>query len=152
MDLILWRHAEAEDGRPGADLERALTERGRDQAARMAAWLDARLAPSTRVLASPALRCRQTAAALGRSFVTVAALGPGESAEALLAAAGWPDADAPVLVVGHQPTLGQVAALVLDDGRVARHVPKAAAWWLRRENDDEGGSVRLHAAQSPDEL
>ena len=30
MELILWRHAEAEEGYP--DLERALTEKGHEQA------------------------------------------------------------------------------------------------------------------------
>ena len=34
MDLILWRHAEAEDARAGQDdLERALTPKGERQAA-----------------------------------------------------------------------------------------------------------------------
>ena len=37
MDLLLWRHAEAEDGFP--DLKRKLTTRGENQAAQMAEWL-----------------------------------------------------------------------------------------------------------------
>jgi phosphohistidine phosphatase len=41
MDLILWRHAEAEDGLP--DLERRLTPRGQKHAARIAQWLLQRL-------------------------------------------------------------------------------------------------------------
>ncbi len=41
MDLILWRHAEAEKANPGSDdLTRALTAKGEKQATRMAAWLD----------------------------------------------------------------------------------------------------------------
>src|SRR5690606_29085158 len=69
MDLILWRHAEAEDEREGqGDLDRALTGRGEKQSARMAAWLDRLLPAETRILASPALRCQQTAMALGRRF------------------------------------------------------------------------------------
>ena len=64
MDLILWRHAEAEIAAPGQDdLQRALTPKGERQARRMAAWLNQRLAATTRVLVSPALRCRQTAEA-----------------------------------------------------------------------------------------
>ena len=39
MDLILWRHAEAEDGVGKPDTERELTKRGRKQAERMAEWL-----------------------------------------------------------------------------------------------------------------
>jgi phosphohistidine phosphatase len=45
MDLILWRHAEAEEG--GPDLERKLTPKGRKQAKRVAAWLLQRLPASS---------------------------------------------------------------------------------------------------------
>ena len=41
MELILWRHADAEDGAP--DLERRLTPKGRKEAERVAAWLLAHL-------------------------------------------------------------------------------------------------------------
>ena len=69
MDLILWRHAEAEDPADGSeDLERALTPRGLRQAARMAAWLDRQLPDGLRVLSSPAVRAQQTAQALERKF------------------------------------------------------------------------------------
>ena len=69
MDLILWRHAEAEDwpeGDPqgGSDLERSLTSRGEKQAARMANWLDRQLPEGARIFVSPARRCEQTALAL----------------------------------------------------------------------------------------
>jgi len=102
MDLILWRHAEAELQRPGSsDLERALTTKGERQAKRMADWLNQRITHTTRVLVSPARRCQQTAAALGRDFRTVAAIAPGASPQAVLDAARWPDASEPVLVVGH---------------------------------------------------
>src|SRR5471032_1473859 len=85
--LILWRHAEAEDlspfsasrctpARRKADMERELTKRGRAQARRVAGWLRERLPKGTKVLASPALRCVETARALTRDFVEVAGLGP----------------------------------------------------------------------------
>ena len=51
MDLILWRHAEAEDAAEGqGDLDRVLTSRGEKQAARMAAWLDRQLADGVKIL------------------------------------------------------------------------------------------------------
>ncbi|MEZ5719744.1 MAG: histidine phosphatase family protein, partial [Burkholderiaceae bacterium] len=54
MDLILWRHAEAEVGTEHMnDLARPLTARGEKQAARMAAWLDRQLPDGLRVLSSP---------------------------------------------------------------------------------------------------
>jgi phosphohistidine phosphatase len=148
MDLILWRHAEAEDGGRGGDLARALTARGRAQAERMAAWLAPRLPTSAWIVASPAKRCQQTVAALGRTATTLAAIGPGATPESLLAAIGWPDAGQTVVVVGHQPTIGQAAALAMGASGAAWHVKKGAVWWLR----SRGGSVRLHAVRSPDDL
>jgi phosphohistidine phosphatase len=157
MDLILWRHAEAHPAKDGQDdLDRALTPKGERQAARMAEWLNARLAHSTRVLVSPARRCQQTAAALERGSRTMAELAPGASVEQVLAAARWPRGPEPVLVVGHQPTLGLVASTLLAGEPMPWSVKKGAAWWLRlRERDDgEGGETRLllQAVQSPDGL
>jgi phosphohistidine phosphatase len=149
MDLLLWRHAEAEDAGRGGDLERALTARGRAQAERVAAWLAERLPDDARVLVSPAKRCQQTVAPLGRKATTVAAIAPGATAEALLAAAGWPDADDTVVVVGHQPTIGEAAALAMGAGDTEWQVKKGALWWLKR---GKSGTVRIHAVQSPDEL
>jgi phosphohistidine phosphatase len=151
MDLILWRHADAENADVGEDdLERGLTPKGERQAERMAEWLNRRLTHSTRVLVSPALRCQQTAKALGRKFRTVAALGPGTSAEEVLAASGWPAAAGPVLVVGHQPTLGLAASLLLTEVQQPWAVKKGAVWWLRYRPRSDDGHVVLQAVQSPD--
>jgi phosphohistidine phosphatase len=115
MDLILWRHADAGEplGDYAQDLQRELSPRGEKQAARMADWLNRFLPDSTRVLVSPALRCQQTAQALGRKFQTREALGPGGGVDALLTLVRWPERREPVLVVGHQPTLGMTAALLM---------------------------------------
>ncbi|HEY2558961.1 MAG TPA: histidine phosphatase family protein [Caldimonas sp.] len=148
MDLILWRHAEAEDAGHGGDLARALTARGREQAERMAAWLGPRLPATARVIVSPAKRCLQTVAALGRAPTTVAAIGPDATPEALLAAAGWPGGGETIVVVGHQPTIGQAAALAMGAVGAAWQVKKGAVWWLR---GSKSGAVRLHAVRSPDD-
>ncbi len=153
MDLILWRHAEAEDAAPGDDdLARVLTPKGERQAERMAAWLNRHLAHSTRMLVSPARRCQQTARALGRKFRTVDAAGPDSTPRELLIATGWPDAAEPVLIVGHQPTLGLVAALLLTGAEHPLTVKKAAVWWLRRRPRVDEGQLVLHAVQGPDGL
>jgi phosphohistidine phosphatase len=149
VDLFLWRHAEAEDAGRGGDLARALTGRGRLQAERMGAWLAARLPTKTRIVASPALRCQETAAALGRKVETIAAIGPSAEPQALLDAAGWPAGSHTVLVVGHQPTIGQAAALAMGAVGASWQVKKAAVWWLK---SGTGGAIRLHAVQSPDDL
>jgi phosphohistidine phosphatase len=148
MDLILWRHAEAEAASHGGDLARALTARGRAQAQRMAAWLGPRLPATALVIASPAKRCQQTVAALGRAPTTVAAIGPGATPEALLAAAGWPGGGETVVVIGHQPTIGQAAALAMGAAGSAWQVKKGAVWWLR---GGKSGAVRVHAVRSPDD-
>src|SRR5260221_732071 len=108
MDLILWRHAEAEDGSP--DSARKLTARGREQARRIAAWLKPRLPRRCEVLVSPAIRAQQTALALGVPFVTSPAVGTEAAAAALIAAVDWPARSRATLIVGHQPTVERPVA------------------------------------------
>lgn len=153
MDLILWRHAEAELLREGgSDLERCLTPKGERQAKRMAAWLNQRLPASTRVLVSPAQRTLGTAAALGREFRIVASIAPDAGVDDLLAAARWPDASEPVLLIGHQPTLGQLAALLLSGHEQDWAIKKGAVWWLRTRLREGQPEVLLQAMQAPDFL
>ncbi len=152
MDLILWRHAEAVEREGLPDLERMLTSKGERQAQRMADWLNHRIAHSTRVLASPALRCQQTAKALGRKFRTVDTIAPDATPEAVLAAARWPEASEPLLLIGHQPTLGQVAALLLSGQAQPWAVRKGAVWWLRSRDREGSAQVVLHAVMGPDSL
>jgi phosphohistidine phosphatase len=150
MDLMLWRHAQARDARAGEDdLDRPLTAGGEAQATRMAGWLAHHLPPETRVLVSPARRCQQTAQALGRPWTTVPSLAPSGLPGQLLSVAGWPDAEAPVLLVGHQPTLGQVAALALCGEPRSWRVRKAAVWWLRSPPPGGAAGVLLVAVQGP---
>jgi phosphohistidine phosphatase len=151
MDLILWRHAEALEMREvQEDLDRALTPKGERQAQRLATWLNRQLPSSTRVLVSPARRAQQTAAALDRKFKTVPALAPEATVEALLHAVRWPDAREPVLVVGHQPTLGLAAAYLLSGQPQAWAVRKGAAWWLRGREREGQLQIVLHAVVSPE--
>lgn len=152
MDLILWRHAEAVEREGLPDLERMLTAKGERQAQRMADWLNHRIAHSTRVLASPAQRCQQTAKALGRKFRTIETIAPDAAPEAVLAAARWPEASEPVLVIGHQPTLGLVAALLLCGQPQPWAVRKGAVWWLRSRDREGSSQVVLHAVMGPDGL
>ena len=137
MDLLLWRHAEAQDPEDGmSDLERALTRRGRQQASRMAAWLRQNLPEGVRILVSPAVRTMQTAQALECKFKPCDELLPGATPETLLQLADWPAGDKPVLIVGHQPTLGQTIARLLDMAEAECPVKKGALWWLRQRERD----------------
>ena len=148
MDLILWRHCEAEPGEP--DLGRRLTSKGLKQAERMAQWLDTHLPDTCRVLVSPADRAQQTALALKRKFRTVPELAPGATVSAVLAAANWPDSREPVLIVGHQPTLGAVASFLLSGEEAYWSVRKGAVWWLSNRAKDGGAAVVLKVVVAPD--
>lgn len=151
MDLILWRHAEAFEPRENtSDLDRALTPKGERQAQRMGEWLNQRLAHSTRILVSPALRCQQTAKGLGRKWKTAPELAPDAGGEALLKVARWPDAAEPVLIIGHQPALGLVASFLLSNTPQPWTLKKGAAWWIKSRNREDAAQVVLQAVQSPD--
>lgn len=128
MDLLLWRHAEAVDGTP--DHTRALTPRGLKQARRMARWLDEHRPKQLRVLVSPTVRTRQTAAAFADDFEVVSGLGPEGNVPGILAATGWPDASGAALVVGHQPALGRLCALLLSGAESDWTIKKGALWWF----------------------
>jgi len=147
MELILWRHADAEDGL--RDEERKLTAKGRKQARRMAAWLAERLPGETRILVSRARRAQQTAQALARKFDTHEDVGPEAGPRSVLKAADWPRGAGTVLVVGHQPTLGQAAALALTGVPADWTVQKGAIWWLSTRDGDE---TRVRAVITPDVL
>jgi phosphohistidine phosphatase len=150
MEFILWRHTEAEDTSP--DLDRELTRSGRKQAARMADWLNPRLPPDIRILVSPAARAVQTAQALGREFERMPSLAPGTSVEDVLAAMEWPDAAYPVLIVGHQPTLGQVAMHLLCGQAGDLAVKKGGVWWFQARKRMGQMQVVLRAVAAPDWL
>jgi phosphohistidine phosphatase len=150
MDLILWRHAEAANTVP--DMSRALTAKGRKQAEQMARWLHKHLPEHTRVLVSPATRAQQTAQALTSHVELEPAIGPGASFSTLLSKAGWPEAAGAVLVVGHQPTLGQAAAMLISGVPEEWTIRKGAVFWLSRRTRDEHAQVVLRAAMSPDLL
>lgn len=152
MNLILWRHAEAEDTTP--DLRRVLTKRGLKEAALMAQWLHGQIPPDTRIISSPAERAKQTAQALASDFEIVKALAPGKGVEELLAAVRWPDAgnDHTVLVVGHQPTLGQIAALLIGGAEAPWSVRKGAVWWISNRVRGDGAHAVLRLVMSPDRL
>lgn len=153
MDLILWRHAEAYDAEAGQDdLTRELTSRGEKQAKRMAAWLDRQLPEVTRILVSPAKRTEQTAHALGRKFKVREELAPGCTVEQLLAAAQWPDAKHTVLIIGHQPVLGQTISQLLGLSAQECAVKRGAVWWLRNRERVSQSQTVVVTVQSPEVL
>lgn len=137
MDLLLWRHAEAVDSLP--DEQRELTTRGRRQAESIAEWLAERRPKDLRIIVSPAKRALQTARLFTREFEITPKVGPAADYRSLLAVAGWPEAGGAVLVVGHQPTLGQTASFLLTGQAADLSFKKGALWWISTR---ERGGVR----------
>ena len=140
MELILWRHADAEEG--ADDLARRLTKKGEADAAAMAKWLRARLPPDFSIVASPAVRAQETAAALKARVVTEPALAPGATVAAILGVIE--KHKGLVIVVGHQPDLGRAASQLAANLRAEWHIEKGALWWFSRG--------RVKAVMSPDLL
>jgi phosphohistidine phosphatase len=117
--LLLIRHAQAAAASP--DRERPLTDLGRTAAAAIGAWLrDSGRVPD-RVLLSPALRAQQTWAAAAESLG--AELAPtvdqriyDNTVGSVLELIGEvPDDVGTLAVVGHNPSVGELA-FTLDDG------------------------------------
>jgi phosphohistidine phosphatase len=157
VDLILWRHAEAVEcvesiSSVALDMERVLTAKGEKQAARMGAWLDRLLPEGARILVSPAKRCEQTAFALGRKYKIRPELGPQETSAKMLELIQWPHGKTPVLVIGHQPILGQVLAQLLEFGESECAVKKGSVWWIRNRSRGGEDKTVLVCMQSPETL
>ena len=148
MDLILWRHADAQDG--DNDMLRALTAKGHKQAENMAHWLGSRLPEKTRILVSPAVRARQTADALKLDYQVVAEIAPGALGEQVLSSADWPDARGCILLVEHQPTLGEAASLLLSGETRALNLKKGGLLWLTNRVRGSHPQTILEAAMSPE--
>jgi phosphohistidine phosphatase len=148
MDLILWRHAQAEAGEP--DEGRELTQQGRKQAQRMGAWLDRTLPSGCKILCSPTSRTLQTVDALGRKYKIVPQIGPMASATDVLNAVDWPHSKISVMVVGHQPWLGEVASLLLTGEEQDWTIKKSNAWWISHRQRDDRNEIFLKAVMSPD--
>lgn len=152
MELVLWRHADAEVG--PADLKRELTDKGRRQAGRVAKWLRPRLEGDWEILVSPAARAKQTADALDLDYDVRLTLGPLETEDALIREVDWPAGARNVIVVGHQPTLGRVAARFLSGHRGDLTMKKGSIWWFSSKIDDEvgQGETLLRVVMAPDFL
>lgn len=147
MDLILWRHADAEDGIP--DDARKLTAKGEKQARQMGQWLKSHLPKDAHILVSPAKRAHQTANALGLEFEITRQVGTGASVKSVMEATGWPDAQGAVVVVGHQPTLGRMAATLLSGIEAEWSIKKSEVWWFssRLHNDETQTILRAVMSQ-----
>ncbi len=155
MDLILWRHAEAEQNSledVALDLARRLTPHGEHQAQRMATWMESRLPAGTRIMCSPAVRCESTVAFLGRKYTVTNDLAPVSELQNLLKLVNWPDRKSPLLLVGHQPALGQLVAHLIEASAQQTAIRKGALWWLKSRERNGKAQIVTHCVIAPELL
>jgi phosphohistidine phosphatase len=149
MNVLLWRHAEAEDG--PQDLARALTAQGRQQAAAVGAWIRRHHPHAERIISSPAKRARQTADALSLPYAIDDRLAPGGSVEDILEVIGeLTNHNETTILIGHQPWVGQLAAHFLTGDAAYFSVRKAAVWWLNYRVRQDLGQWNLRGLVDPD--
>ncbi|HSI38553.1 MAG TPA: histidine phosphatase family protein [Methylotenera sp.] len=154
-NLILWRHAEAEnESATGEDVDRALTKRGLKDAEKMAKWLSQHLPADTEVLCSPARRCLETAAALHspniREIKIAEYLGVDSTVDMIAKKVSNDDSSQTILLIGHQPNLGLLIARLLGMNENSCVVKKGSVWWLRQRFVQGASQTYLFTVQHPD--
>lgn len=150
MDVFLIRHAAAIDETLELrDPMRHLTQEGRKQAVALGDRLRWHDCTPTQIWTSPLVRAVQTAELVAAGLKTtvgvevVPLLAPGESARGLLAIVRALPADASVLLVGHEPGLSGLGALlagatdfaVLAKAEAARLVDGTIRWRCAWDSD-----------------
>ena len=167
-NIILWRHAEAVDlinddstishsnnldaeQDEQDDLSRALTSHGRQQAKKMAHWLTQHLPNDTNFQCSPALRAFQTADNLKYKININQDLKPSINLQKALSAMARLPCEGNLLLLGHEPYLGQLAGYTLGISEHEIHIKKGATWWLRRL-ESAPGRYQILTVQTPSKL
>ncbi len=135
-NIIVWRHAEAEladNESRDEDMARKLTTRGQRQAKRMARWLKRYLPKETMLWSSPAVRCVQTAEALNYKISIGQGLNPSAKLQEILEVlASLESSQLNLILVGHQPWLGQLVTHLTGFSGAELNIKKGAIWWLRQ--------------------
>lgn len=139
MRVIAFRHGTAEDAGGGADADRALTEAGRTRTRAAGLGLRAQSGRIDVILSSPLLRAWQTAELLaqvgeGPDVTLCRALAPGHPPAALASVLRGHDQSHTVVMVGHQPDLGNWVAWALS-GQAAGFIPLKKAGAARVDFD-----------------
>jgi phosphohistidine phosphatase len=123
--LIVFRHAKAERSFPGAsDIDRALAPEGRADAAVMGAYMARHDVRPDRVLVSPAVRTRQTWDVVRPAFAAAPPVdvvdriydATPQALSAVIAEA--PDSARALMLVGHNPGLQELAAMLVATGDI----------------------------------
>ncbi len=159
-NIMLWRHADALDIGDNIpdDISRPLSKKGHQQAKTMAAWLKRYLPKDTIIIASNAVRSKQTAQALTNDFQISEGLAPGATLLDVLETINsfWSSnqTETNLLIIGHQPWLGQLADYLLNAMSAAEglQIKKAALWWFKRQTSQPSSTFDLITVQTPNLL
>ncbi|PIE45593.1 MAG: histidine phosphatase family protein [Gammaproteobacteria bacterium] len=135
MQIILWRHAEADDNYR-RDLSRKLTPKGHRQAQTTARWLRNYLPDDYLLVSSEASRAKQTAQHLSKPLID-RRFNPGSRAKHVEQALKslLNTHVRPIVLVAHQPFLGQVASLFVRGDSMNQPVKKSGVYWLQSRGD-----------------
>jgi phosphohistidine phosphatase len=152
-NILLWRHADALplNAEIMIDIDRPLSKKGNKQARKMANWLSDHLPKNTIIITSTAVRANQTAKALNHEFIVLDKLDPGasladvlhtinaltKSIQAKSIQESNNQDNLNLLIVGHQPWLGEFAAYLLNLNQSLPteevNIKKGTVWWFKRD-------------------
>jgi phosphohistidine phosphatase len=76
----------------------------------------------------------------------------GADAADLIGAAHWLELSGAILLVGHQPSLGRLAALLLSGSEADWSVKKGAVWWFSKRSREGRDQTVLRAVMNPEML
>jgi phosphohistidine phosphatase len=160
-NILLWRHADALQclSSDDTDVERPLSPKGSQQARKMAHWLNKNLPSETTILTSAALRALQTTQAINREYLTLESLAPEAKMtkviESLILLNKNKTAIKNLLIIGHQPWIGLLAAQLLFIPKTLPNnaheisIKKGAVWWFRRTTSEIDQPYKLLTVQTP---
>jgi phosphohistidine phosphatase len=132
MFVYVLRHGIAEEARPGdPDAARALTVEGRKKLAAVLERAKKAGAAPTVILSSPYVRAKQTARMAAQTFdcegsvVETSALVPSGSPETVWDEVSEYRSEEQLMVVGHEPLLGELVSYLLDSPSLRVDMRKA---------------------------
>jgi len=139
--LLILRHAKTEASSPRGDHARELTDRGRRDATTIGRYIAASIGAPDAIVTSDASRALATAELVAAAchFAGELTVEPGIYGAGAEALAGiirrFPDAAACVVLVGHNPGMTNLVALMTRDSAAIEHLPTAGLVRLEHDTD-----------------
>lgn len=147
MLLYLLRHANADTVAPRDD-DRALSEKGEEQARKVGRFCAERELRPDLILTSPLLRARQTAAPVGERLkaevLITSWLASGMTPEAAVSGLEEYSQFSAVMVVGHEPDFSQLIAHLLGVSSHNLILVRKASLTLLEFHAPRAGAATLH--------